>query len=183
MTKMIALCDDVICGTLECEYVDSWNMYGDESCDFRIQIFWFMTIDVLGGAIGIGLLTGQGLPTGGTSRWFPPPSSVTWVSKVNLLQKIYCLLYGMLNCHEWSYEYYEGSILVLYWILTITNSCMSTTKDLLLHHTELKLSRMFIWILRRSYCCVIKSAKLLRIFVWVLWRIYYCIVLNINYHE
>jgi len=38
MTKMIALCDGVICGTLECEYVDSWNMYGDESCDFRIQM-------------------------------------------------------------------------------------------------------------------------------------------------
>jgi hypothetical protein len=49
---MIALCDCVICGTLECEHVDSWNMYGDESRDFKMQMSWFVTIDVLDGATG-----------------------------------------------------------------------------------------------------------------------------------
>jgi hypothetical protein len=190
-----------------------------------IQMCWFVTIDVLGGAIETEPSTEQGHSTRGTGRWFPPPSSITWVSEVNLLQMIYCcviwnakqsrmiirvlrriyycivlnvncheclyeycegvivVLYKMWNWYEYLYDYYEGSIAILYWTLTIMSSCMSTTKDLLLYYIECKLSRMFIWILRRSYCCVIQNAKLLRIFLWVLRRIYYCIVLNINYHE
>lgn len=67
---IVWLCN--MCGTLECEHVDSWNMYGDESCDFKMQMCWFVTIDVLGGVTEIGPSTGQGHPTGGTSRWFPP---------------------------------------------------------------------------------------------------------------
>jgi hypothetical protein len=67
---MFALCDCVICGTLEFEHVDSWNMYGNESCDFKMQMSLFVTIDVLGGA------TGQGHPTGRTGRWFPPFSCI-----------------------------------------------------------------------------------------------------------
>jgi len=31
-----------------------------------------VTVDVLGGATGIGPSTGQGHPTGGTYRWLPP---------------------------------------------------------------------------------------------------------------
>jgi len=45
-------------------------MYGNESCDFKMQMSLFVTIDVLGGAIG------QGHPTGGTGRWFPPFSCI-----------------------------------------------------------------------------------------------------------
>jgi hypothetical protein len=40
------------CGTLECEHMNSWNKCGDE-CDSKIQMYWFVTIDVLGGAVGI----------------------------------------------------------------------------------------------------------------------------------
>jgi len=31
-----------------------------------------VALDVLGGAAGIGPLSGQGQPAGGTGRWFPP---------------------------------------------------------------------------------------------------------------
>jgi hypothetical protein len=60
MTQMlvtISLYDGVKYGTLECEHMKSWNKYGDE-CDSKIQIYWFVTIDVLGGAVGIGQMTG-----------------------------------------------------------------------------------------------------------------------------
>jgi hypothetical protein len=75
---------------LNVTHMDSWNRYGDESCDFRMQMCLLVTIDVLGGATGIRPSTEQGHPTEGTSRWLPPFSSVTWVSKVNLLWMIYC---------------------------------------------------------------------------------------------
>jgi hypothetical protein len=39
-------------------------MYGDELCDYQIQIYWFVIIDMLGGATGIGPLTRQGHPMG-----------------------------------------------------------------------------------------------------------------------
>jgi hypothetical protein len=63
MTQMlvtILLYDGVKCGTLEREHMNSWNKYGDE-CDSKTQMYWFVIIDVLGGAVGIGLLSGQGL--------------------------------------------------------------------------------------------------------------------------
>jgi hypothetical protein len=55
----ISLYDVIKCETLEREHVDSWNKHGDE-CDSKIQMYWFVTIDVLGGAVGIGPLSGQG---------------------------------------------------------------------------------------------------------------------------
>jgi hypothetical protein len=33
--------------------MNSWNKYGDER-DLRMQIYWFVAIDVLGGVAGIG---------------------------------------------------------------------------------------------------------------------------------
>jgi hypothetical protein len=91
---MIALCDCVICGTLECEHVDSWNMYGDESCDFRMQMCWFVTSDVLDDANGIEHSTGQRHPTGGTGRWFPPFSCITLMFWNNLFEDdiYYCVV-------------------------------------------------------------------------------------------
>jgi hypothetical protein len=44
----------------------------------------------------------------------------------------------MLNCHEWSYEYYEWSIIVLYWTLTIIN---------------------VVWVLQRIYRCIIMNVN------------------------
>ena len=49
MSKMIALYDCNI-WTLECEHVCSWNWYDYELCDYRMQMYWFVTIDMLGGA-------------------------------------------------------------------------------------------------------------------------------------
>jgi len=62
----------VICGTLENELVYALDMHGEELCSYWIQMYWFMAINVLGGATGIGPSSGQGHPTGGTGRWFPP---------------------------------------------------------------------------------------------------------------
>jgi hypothetical protein len=62
MTKMfvtILLYDVVKCGTLECEHMDSWNKYGDEY-DLRMQMYWFVVVDVLDGAAGVGPSSGQG---------------------------------------------------------------------------------------------------------------------------
>jgi len=88
----------------------------------------------------------------------------------------------MLNYHKSLYEHYEGSIVVLYWTLTIMNSCMSIMKDASLYYTKGYLSWMFVWVLRMIYYCAIHSAKLLWIFVWmvgwVIWRVYYCIIQN-----
>jgi hypothetical protein len=140
----------------------------------EMQMNWFVTIDVLGGATGTRPVIGQGHPMKGTSSDFHPPSSVTLASEVNLLQRIYCcatwnaklswmvvwvlrrIYYYIIlnvNCHEWLYEYYEGSTVALYWMLIVTNGCMSITKDLSLYYVEGYLSRMFIWVLRRIYYC------------------------------
>jgi len=35
---MISLYDCVIFGTLECEHMYSWNMYGDKFCDHQMHI-------------------------------------------------------------------------------------------------------------------------------------------------
>jgi len=40
------------------------------------------------------------------------------------------------NCDKWLYEYYKGSTVVLYWMLIITDGCMSSTMDLLLYCIE-----------------------------------------------
>jgi hypothetical protein len=65
----ISFYDGVKCGTLECEQMDSWNKCGDE-CDLRMQMYWFVAIDVLGGVAGIGPSSGQGQSTGGADRWW-----------------------------------------------------------------------------------------------------------------
>jgi hypothetical protein len=59
------------------ELVYAWDMRSDELCDYWIQIYWFVAIDVLGGTFGIRPLSGQGHPAGGTGRWFPPFSCIT----------------------------------------------------------------------------------------------------------
>jgi hypothetical protein len=38
MHVMISWYDCVICETLECEHVYYWNMYGNELCDYQMQI-------------------------------------------------------------------------------------------------------------------------------------------------
>jgi len=49
----------------------SWNKYGDE-CYLKMQMYWFVVIDVLGGVVRIRPSPGQGQPTSGAGRWFPP---------------------------------------------------------------------------------------------------------------
>jgi len=79
MTQMhvtILLYDGVKCGTLECEHMNSWNKYGDED-DSKIQIYWFVTIDVLAGAVEIRPSLGQGQPAGRAGRWLSLSFSIT----------------------------------------------------------------------------------------------------------
>jgi len=67
-------------GILECDHMNSWNKCGDE-CDSKIQMYWFMTIDVLGGAVGIGPSSRQEQPTGGAGRWLAPSFYIRWIMK------------------------------------------------------------------------------------------------------
>jgi hypothetical protein len=71
MLVTTSLHDGVKCGTLECEHMDSWNKYSDE-CDSRMQMYWFVAIDVLGVVAEIRPSSGQGQPICGAGRWFPP---------------------------------------------------------------------------------------------------------------
>jgi len=70
MLATISLYDGVKCGTLEYEHMNSWNKYGDE-CDSKIQMYWFVTIDVLGGAVRIKP------SSGGVGRWLSPSFFIT----------------------------------------------------------------------------------------------------------
>jgi hypothetical protein len=77
------------------------------------------------------------------------------------LWRIYHCIILNVNCHEWLYDYYEGSTIALYWMLIVVNGCMSITKDLSLYYVKGYLSRMFIRVLWRIYYSAIYSAKLL----------------------
>jgi len=88
MLVTISLYDCVKYGAFECEHMDSWNRYGDE-CDFRMQMCWFVTIDVLSGATVIGPLTGQVHPTGGMGKWFLHFSRMMFTFSNDLLMMIY----------------------------------------------------------------------------------------------
>jgi hypothetical protein len=104
MPIAISLYDCVINGILECEYVYSWNMYGDELCDH-----W-----CVGGATGIGPLTEQGHSTRGTRRWLPTLSIIMLISWNEFIMKDQLMCYSecqtIMECLN---EYYEGSIIVL----------------------------------------------------------------------
>jgi hypothetical protein len=88
MLVTISLYDGVKYGTLECEHMDSWNKYGDEY-DLKMQMYWFVAIDVLGGVVGIGPSPGQGQPTSGAGRWFPPFSRMMFMFWNDLLIMIF----------------------------------------------------------------------------------------------
>jgi hypothetical protein len=47
---------------MEHEHVYAWDMYSDELCDYWIQTYWFIAIDVLGGVSGIRPSSRQGHP-------------------------------------------------------------------------------------------------------------------------
>jgi hypothetical protein len=88
MLVTISLYDGVKCGTLKGEHMNSWNKYGDR-CDLRMQMYWFVAIDVLGGVGGIGPSLGQGQPASGAGRWFPPFSRMMFMFWNNLLMMIF----------------------------------------------------------------------------------------------
>jgi hypothetical protein len=81
MLVTISLYDGVKCGTLECSHMGSWNKYGDE-CDSKIQMYWFVTIDVLGGVAGIRSSSRQGQPASGAGRWLPPFFFITLIYEI-----------------------------------------------------------------------------------------------------
>jgi hypothetical protein len=89
MLVTISLYDGVKCGTFECEHMDSWNKYGDE-CDLRMQIYWFVVIHVLGGAVRIRPSSRQGQPADGVGKWFPPFSRMMLMLWNDLLMDL-CL--------------------------------------------------------------------------------------------
>ena len=88
MLVTISLYDGVKCGTLKGEHMNSWNKYGDR-CDLRMQMYWFVAIDVLGGVGGIGPSLRQGQPASGAGRWFLPFSRMMFMFWNNLLMMIF----------------------------------------------------------------------------------------------
>jgi hypothetical protein len=70
---------------------------------------------------------------------------------VQVLQKIYRCIILNVNYHEWLYEYYEGSIVVLYWTLTVMNGWMSNTKGTIVLYWMLNCYGMFVYVLQRIY--------------------------------
>jgi hypothetical protein len=132
MIKMIALYDCDI-WTLECEHVYSWKLYGDELCVTEMQMYWFVTINVLGGT------TRQGHPMEGAGRWLPPLSSITLVSEVNLLWRIYCCAIwnacSSINYYEWLYVLWRIYHCIILNVI-VMNVCMSIAKDQLLCYTK-----------------------------------------------
>jgi hypothetical protein len=93
------LYDGVKCGTLEREHMDSWNKYNDE-CDLKMQIYWFVALDVLGGAVGIRPSSGQGQPAGGTGRWFSPSSFITLIYEMLYHECYRIVLVKIPNCQR-----------------------------------------------------------------------------------
>jgi len=69
-------CETFKCGTFKCEYMNSWNKYGDE-CDSKIQIYSFVTIDVLSGVVRIRPSSRQGQLVSGAGRWLSPSFFIT----------------------------------------------------------------------------------------------------------
>jgi hypothetical protein len=86
MFVTISLYDGIKRGTLECEHMDSWNKYSDE-CGLRMQMYWFVAIDVLGGVVGIGPSSWQGQPAGRAGRWFPPSFFIVLICEMLLSWK------------------------------------------------------------------------------------------------
>ena len=70
---------------------------------------------------------------------------------VQVLQNIYCCIILNVNYHEWLYEYYEGSIIVLYWTLTVMNGWMSNTKGTIVLYWMLNCYEMFVCVLQMIY--------------------------------
>jgi hypothetical protein len=62
--------------------------YGDE-CDLKMQMYWFVATDVLGGVAGIRPSPGQGQPISGAGRWFPPFSCMMFMFWNDLLMVIF----------------------------------------------------------------------------------------------
>jgi hypothetical protein len=75
----------VVRRTLEYKFMYAWDMSSDGLCDYWIWMYWFVAIDVWGGASGIE----QGHPTGGIGRWFPPFSRMMFMFWNDLLMMIY----------------------------------------------------------------------------------------------
>ena len=69
----------------------------------------------------------------------------------NVLRKIYHCIILNVNYHEQLYEYYEGSIVVLYWTLIIMNGWMSNTKGIIMLYWMLNCYGMFVCVLQRIY--------------------------------
>ena len=65
------------------------SLYDSDECDLRMQMYWFVAIDVLGGVAGIGPSLGQGQPASGAGRWFPPFSRMMFMFWNNLLMMIF----------------------------------------------------------------------------------------------
>ena len=66
----------------------------------------------------------------------------------------------MLNCYGMFVEYYEGSIVMLYWMI----NCYG----------------MVIWVIQKIYCGVIWMLNCYGMFEWVLRRIYYYDIMNVK---
>jgi hypothetical protein len=84
------------------------------------------------------------------------------------------------NCDEWLYEYYEGSIVILYWTLIVMNGWMSNTKGVLLCYWMLNCYECFVCVLQRIYYCVYWMLNYYETPIQVSRRVYYYVVVNVK---
>jgi hypothetical protein len=84
------------------------------------------------------------------------------------------------NCDEWLYEYYEESIVVLYWTLIVMNGWITNTKGVLLLYWMLNCYGMFVCVLQRIYYCVYWMLNYYEMLVQVSRRVYYYVTVNVK---
>ena len=164
--------------------MDSWNKYGDE-CDLRMQMYWFVAIDVLGGVAGIGPSSGQGQSTGGAGRWFPLFSCMMFMFWNDLL--INDLLLNPCWMMKWRWSVWLNSGWLLKWLWNVDrvlDECWNNDENVNVLKWLVWGGYIIVlrWILNRLWDVdwAIMNLGCWRIVVWVLWRTYCCILLSVN---
>jgi len=80
---------------------------------------------------------------------------------MSITKDLRCIILNV-NYHGWLYEYYEGSIVVLYWTLIVMNGWISNMKGVLLCYWMLNCYEMFCLCITKDILLRSLNVKLLR---------------------
>ena len=126
-------------------------------CYYSLQIFFFMCNLYSWPPCGSTLVLPGYLLLWHSCTW--DKTSTLWSCQW-VLRKIYRCIILNVNCHEWLYEEYEGSTVMLYWML----NCYG----------------MFVRILQRINYSVYWTLNYYGTFVRVLRKVYYYVIVNVK---